>query len=231
MDRPHAVTALLLAGCAGGVAPGDSGLAGHPGAQLAAEVVSATAAGDRRFADPALAVNGVRGGGTFQGGLDVYRVGTAPGDELVLAFPSPVVDGDGVDLAVFENPFAVRGGGGTFVDPAVVEVSADCEVFVAFPHAYEGGDAYLAAPAAWAGFAGVTPVQLHEEDDPVDPLGPDAGGDGFDLAALADPALADGVVCVRITAAATWTDPATGAAYPADPLSDGPDIDGVYGRE
>jgi hypothetical protein len=217
----------IVAGCAGAV-PEDAGPA-HPGAQLAVDVVSASAASDRRFGDPALAVNGVRGGGTFQGGLDVYRVGLQPQDDLVLGFDDPVVDGDGPDLVVFENPFEVRGGG-WFVDPVVVEVSADCETFVAFAHAYGGGEAYDADPGAWEGFAGITPVQLHEEAHPVDPLDPEAGGDAFDLAALDDPALADGIVCVRLTAAAAHVDPETGAPFPMDPISDGPDIDGVYGR-
>lgn len=230
MDRPHAVMlAVALAGCAGEAEPVDTGPR-HPGAQLAVEVVSATAAGDDRFGDPEAAVNGVRGGGLRQGGFDVYRVGAGPDDALVLGFDEPVLDGDGVDIVVFENVFAVDGGG-WFLDPTAVEVSADCATFVAFPRAYTGGPVYEAEPSAWQGFAGLTPVLLHEEEHPVDPLGAEAGGDGFDLADLDDAGIAaEGVRCVRLTAAATHVDPATGAPFPADPLSDGPDIDGVYGR-
>lgn len=236
MDRPRpgALSALFTLYAACGDAP-EAPVDPHPGAQLADVVVSAPGADAYAFGDPDLAVNGVRGAGEHQGSFDVYAIAPTD-DELVLAFADPVVDGDGPDLAVFENPFAVNGGG-WFIDPVVVEVSADCVAFAAFPHAYLGHDGdptvYAADPAAWPGFAGLGPVRLHEEDDPVDPLSDDAGGDRFDLADLVGTApelVDDGVLCVRLTGAAGWTDPATGAPYPRDPVSNGPDIDGVYAR-
>jgi hypothetical protein len=189
-------------------------------------VVSAPSATGSGFSDPELAVNGVRGEGQTQGSLDVYALTDDPADELVLGFEEPVLDGEGVDLVVFENPFDIASGG-RFMDPVVVEVSADGESFVAFPHSY-GLAEYSDEPSDWLGFAGITPVLLHEEQAPVDPLSPEAGGDGFDLAEL-QPPVAE-VRFVRLTAASSWVDPLTSAAFPTDPASDGPDIDGVYAR-
>jgi len=187
--------------------------------------------------DAERAVNGVRGAGARAGSTDVFSLGLQPGvdDTLVLAFEGVAVDVDGDDLAVFENPFDVAERD-RFMDPVIVEVSADCTDYVAFR--WERTDAdpaqWSGDPAAWSGFAGITPVNLHEEDTPVDPLSPAAGGDTFDLAHL-DPddpisaaVLADGVACIRLSAAQLWTDPTTELAIPGHPASNGPDIDGVY---
>jgi hypothetical protein len=153
-----------------------------------------------------------------------------------------VLDGPGPDLVVFENGFRERERDAYFMDPVVVEVSADGERWLAFPHDYLASDetAYEPHPAAWEGFAGVTPVMLHVEHGGADPLAPSAGGDAFDLADLAaeraeDAALAsrlrtEGVRYVRLTSAALVVNPDTGVPYPRDPVSDGADIDGVAGR-
>ncbi|MEQ1505964.1 MAG: hypothetical protein ABMB14_27260 [Myxococcota bacterium] len=225
MDRSDAVIAAVLwAGCVG--APIPTPPTGYPGAALASEIVSAPGDTGDGFHDARRAVNGVRGGGQTAGSLDVYSIGLAD-DALILGFDVPVVDRDGPDLAVFENAFAVSGGG-WFIDPVVVEVSADCEAFVAFPVDYTGGDGFVADPARWVGFAGITPVLLNDDDHPVDPLGDEAGGDRFDLATLGADA-PDELRCVRLTSASAWLDPVTGVPYGHDPVSDGPDIDGVYG--
>jgi hypothetical protein len=218
------VSALLLAGCAAELDPSS--------ARLLEEVVSAPGDTGAGFRDVGRAVNGVRGGGWTAGSLDVFTVTS----ELVLGTDGvPVLDGPGPELVVFENPFVI-GSGGVFVEPAVVEVSADCEAFAAFPHTYHGGDQFLREPAAWDGFAGLTPVALHAEERPLDPLSAEAGGDAFDLGdldpgdAAAEDVLANGFLCVRITPATAWTSPATGAPYPEDPVANGPDIDGVWVR-
>jgi hypothetical protein len=211
VDRPHALI-LLVAACS---AETTETRPSHAGT-LATLVISAPGDTGEGFHDVQRAVDGVRGGGQYAGGMDVFSLGDD--DELVLGFEEPVPDGEGFDLAVFENPFDVRGGDGRFVDPAVVEVSADCEAFVAFPATYAGVD-YEDDPALWSGFAGIEPVLLHEEENPVDALSDEAGGDRFDLAEVG----LDEVACVRITSGVAW-------GFPADPVSDGPDIDGVYGR-
>ncbi len=216
MDRLGALS-LLVVGCA----PLEDPLADLERASIIMEATAHTGEGTH---DATRAINGVRGAGPAAGSLDVFTVGGRPGDALVLGFRGRAVDVPGDDLAVFENPFDVDGGG-RFMDPAVVEVSPDCEAFVPLPHA--GPAEWSDDPDTWRGFAGVQPVLVHAEDHDVDPLGPDAGGDRFDLAALdpADPVAAEvleaGAACVRISSATPW-------GFPAHPLSDGPDVDGVY---
>ncbi len=211
----------LLLGCAG------------EGPRLLTEVVSAPGDTGEGFGDVSRATNGVRGGGATAGSLDVFTVGP----ELVLGTGDrPIFDAPGVDLVVFENPFDETSGDGRFMDPAVVEVSADGVDFVAFDHVYDGGPDYLDDPAAWTGFAGIAPVLLNEDSHPLPPLSEGAGGDRFDLADLpagdpvADDVRRNGAVAVRVTAATAWTDPSTGAPFPADPISNGPDVDGIWAR-
>ncbi|MEZ4463764.1 MAG: hypothetical protein R3F60_18010 [bacterium] len=204
-------------------------------ARLADEVRAAPSAGDGPFGDPHRAVNGVRGTGDAQGGLDVFSLGTTPGvdDHVVLCWSDgPVLDGPGPDVVVFENPFA------GFVDPVIVEVSADGEAWATFPHDYRADDeaTYDPDPARWPGFAGVTPVRFHAEHHRVDPFDPAAaGGDAFDFNDLdASPAAArvraEGALCVRLVSAQARVNPDTGLPFPAAPVADGADIDGVYGR-
>ena len=122
------------------------------------------------------------------------------------------------------------------MDPTVVEVSLDGVQWVAFPHDLTAIDetGWSNDPLDWPGFAGRTPVLLHEEDNPVDPVDPGvAGGDGFDLDDLpagepADTIRSDGFMFVRLSSAAALLNPDTGEAYPRDPISNGADIDGVY---
>lgn len=203
-----------------------------PPSNWADVVVDAPATDALPFGDPALAVNGARGAGALAGGSDVFSL-DADGDgaHLTVSWSGRrLVDGPGVDLVVFENAFDVAPGV-RFMDPAVVEVSADGQAFVAFPVAYGAADpaAWSADPTHWEGFAGRSPVLLHVESNAVDPFDAAlAGGDGFDLADL--PVTLADVVAVRITSATAVVDPATGAPYPHDPVANGADVDAVYGR-
>jgi cysteine-rich repeat protein len=195
-------------------------------------VLEAPGASGSGFGDPSRATNGVRGGGPTQQSLDVYSI--PAGEHLVLGWEGRrVVDGPGLDLVVFENAFRY-GDGLTFMDPTVVEVSADGERWVAFPHDYVAEDETTYSPREehWVGFAGVRPVLLHVDEAAVDPFDPQAaGGDAFDLADLPDPELrARGIRFVRLSAAAAHENPDTGAPFVADPVSNGPDIDGVMAR-
>ena len=199
-------------------------------------VVEAPGAGDGPFADPMRAVNGVRGAGDGAGSTDVFSIGY--GEHLVLSWGGRRVrNGDGPDLAVFENAFEF-GGGSTFMDPAVVEVSIDAETWVALPHDYTAAEesTYRNDRAVWIGFAGITPVRLHAEDNPVDPFDrPAAGGDHFDLDALSTEGEAgrirrEGFVFLRLSPAPDHTNPDTGAPFVRDAVSNGPDIDGVIAR-
>ena len=228
MRRRTPILGLLWVGCV----PADQ----HPDASteeggLATEVLSAPNAGERSFGDPFLATNGVRGGGASTGSTDTYSI-VHDDDHLVLGFGGArLVDGDGIDLVVFENAFDIAAGG-RFMDPAVVELSPDGERWAAFPHGFDGGD--LTDRDAWWGFAGLEPVFAHDDDAPLPYGSGEAGGDRFDLADLDgdDPVVqdlwVDGAVAVRISSAMGWTDPVTGEAFEAQPTASGPDIDGVY---
>lgn len=64
------------------------------------------------------------------------------GGHVVLLFDPPITDGDGADLAVFENSL-----NDDFLELAFVEVSSDGETFARFPSFYKGTEAV----AAYAG--------------------------------------------------------------------------------
>ena len=191
--------------------------------------------------DTSKAVDGVFGGGADMGGADVYSLGYKPGldDSITLAWSHGVLaNGAGDDFAVFENPFD-EAGGGVFMDQIVVEVSRDGTTWRAIDHAYTSPNknVYSNNPAYWHGFAGVTPVLLNDQTNPVDPFDrAAAGGDGFDLDNVSgsDPeAMAirsEGVGFIRLVSAPARTNPDTNAPYLHDSLGNGPDIDGIYGR-
>lgn len=229
--------ALICAVCVGCAGAGDEHVL-PGGAVLADTWVTAPGHDGTGTHDAELAVNGVRCSGQEAGSTDVFSLGYEPGvdDALVLAWSrGPFFDGPGPELAVFENAFQIGGGPERFMDPVVVEVSADGEAWVAWAHAYGAADpaTYSTDAADWTGFAGLTPCELHVDERPLDPFGPDAGGDAFDLADLPsdDPATkavwADGAAYVRLSSAVVWTDPTTGLPFPRDPVSDGADIDGI----
>lgn len=191
----------------------------------ASEIVGAPGASGTGFGDPSRAIDGVRGGGEDAQSLDVYSI--PPREHLVLGWGGQrVVDVPGPDLAVFENAFDYAEGL-RFMDPTIVEVSADGERWVAFPHDYVADDerAYSPRPEHWIGFAGITPVYLHAEENALDPFDPAAGGDRFDLADLPEDARAPRFV--RLSAASRAINPDTGEPFVRDPVSDGADIDGV----
>ena len=128
---------------------------------------------------PDVVLGAPQGNGTGGGGLDVLSLGV--GGEIVLGFGDlQIVDGDGPDFIVFENPFWPNGNpANVWADLAQVSVSHDGETWHAFPcdEAGNGEGQYL-------GCAGWQPV----EDFVVDvcfELDPEtAGGDAFDLAQL-----------------------------------------------
>lgn len=236
----------LLAGCVLDAEPSvgeaddflDAALA--PTVRLADTVVAAPGASSTGFGDPTRAANGVRGEGLESGSLDVYSLRYPPAARtyIVLAWSNGWLEnGPGPDLAIFENPFVFSAG--TFMDLVIVEVSIDGVEFRALAHDYTAANpaVYRRDPALWLGFAGRTPVLLHAEDNPVAPFDTAAaGGDVLDLdTVLGDDALAqairaEGVGFIRLVSAPARINPDTGARYVRDALSNGADIDGVYGR-
>lgn len=216
--------------------------AGAAPAHVANEIVSAPGDTGMGFRDANNAVNGVRGGGRGTGGFDVFSLGYEVGvdDHIVLRWTGQrVTNGPGADFVVFENGFVWGGGPMHFMDPVIVEVSRDGESWVVMPHDYVAADetVYSALPVDWLGFAGIWPVLLHAEDNPVDPFDFDAaGGDAFDLEALpldgaeAEAIRATGFSYLRLSSAPTRINVDTGAVFVRSGVSDGADIDGVIAR-
>jgi hypothetical protein len=126
--------------------------------------------GQDRFPDVVL--GGPQGGGASAGGLDVLSLGLE--GWIVLGFgEEPIVDGEGPDLIVFENPFP------GWVEPGRVEVSEDGIQWTGWSCAGTDTD------AGYPGCAGVTPVLANVVSNGVNPVDPDsAGGDAFDLAEI-----------------------------------------------
>ena len=110
-------------------------------------------------------------GGGKAGGVDVVSLGNE--GVIILAFDDiQVIDGEGADLLVFENPFP------NWLETGVVSVSDDLVTWHTFPcdsaNAEEG----------YPGCAGVGFVYAASDND-IDATDPEqAGGDAFDLADL-----------------------------------------------
>lgn len=121
---------------------------------------------------PGIVLGPPAGGSASKGSTNVVSLGQ--GGSIVLRLGRPLVDGEGPDLIVFENPFETPTGL-LFAEPGVVAVGSDGEAFTAFP----------CAPAQPApnGCAGYGPVFAGDNDvSATDPAS--AGGDAFDLADL-----------------------------------------------
>jgi hypothetical protein len=155
--------------------PGDIGDIGDtPSAPnpFADRVVSFTPGANAGFGQdrlPEVVLGPPYGAGASAGSTDVLSLGN--GGCVVLEFTDlEVVDRDGVDLLVFENPW------GGYFEPGVVSLSADGAAWTTFPCAT--GD-----PAgAFPGCAGTQPV-LSSPDNGLSATDPSvAGGDGYDLA-------------------------------------------------
>lgn len=147
------------------------------------------------------------------GGLyDVASLGCD--GEIVLGFDEPgIVDGPGVDLIVFENAFTTD-----FPEPGEVAVSEDGEQWFVFP----------CAPETLEGCAGVTPTRAYPDSglDPRDPT--EAGGDGFDLAALADAPEQVSFVRIRDRSSEYWATQGQGPwCDPGQQGAGGFDLDAV----
>jgi hypothetical protein len=123
---------------------------------------------------PGVVLGPPAGGATSRGSEDVVSLGQ--GGTIVLRLGLALVDGDGPDLIVFENPFLYPGG--VFAEPGQVSVSTDGEAWAVF-------DCEPTTPAP-NGCAGYEPVLAGDSGivDATDPV--ESGGDLFDLAWLED---------------------------------------------
>ena len=145
---------------------------------------------------PGIVLGPPEGLGDRQGSVDVVSLGTA--GRIVVSFDdNAVVDGDGDDLVIFENPFF--GGSLLFTELAFVEVSADGREWKQFPWSAD----------TLEGLAGQVPV-LANSTNGLDPLDPLSGGDRFDLADVG----LDYVRFVRLTDAGTMVPDPGNASFP-----------------
>ncbi|MCX7999354.1 MAG: LIC_13355 family lipoprotein [Leptospiraceae bacterium] len=207
------------------------------------------------FKNSTLAINGVRGGGKNAGSTDVYSLGTTPSTGyLVLEWSNrKVINGEGVDFVVYENPFLYANNpNSVFMEQVIVEVSIDGISYCGFnpQYVYSNPNVYSMNPQDWVNFAGKNPVLFHEETNRL----PEeqlfnlelAGGDGFDLSNLSadnsfgigcsptlrDEILNNGFLYIRLVNAFTRNNPNTASPFLKDAGSfDGaPDIDGVAAK-
>ena len=160
------------------------------------------------YNDPARTLGGPRGGDGVNAGLDIYNLGV--GGTLTLGFaaaggtvPRAIQNGPGVDFIVSENPLENTFGGtdDVFGELLFVEVSSNGQDFARFPVVSDMpgpvGPYDVIDPDLVSGFSGVRPVMANVDTpgspDPFDPAA--AGGDAFDLAALAaHPLVTSGVL-------------------------------------
>jgi hypothetical protein len=123
--------------------------------------------GQDRF--PEVVLGPPQGGGASSGSLDVLSLGREGVIELEFV-DFIAIDGPGVDVLVFENPF------GTFFETGVVAVSSDGVDFREFPCASSDVD---------GGFPGCAGTQVVFANPSLGVSATDpavAGGNGFDLA-------------------------------------------------
>ena len=123
---------------------------------------------------PDIVLGGPRGGGKLAPSNHVLSLGN--GGRITLEFvDNEVIDEDGPDLLIFENPFLEKPGDDPnlgFFELAKVELSLDGVEWHEIP--YDRGTR--------KGCAGHHPVLANVDDNEIDPTDPDkAGGDPFDL--------------------------------------------------
>lgn len=128
--------------------------------------------GAHRFPD--IVLGPPKGMGQSFGSLDVLSLGVE--GEIILKSDTPILNEEGADLIVFENPFMVNGSEAVFAELGEVAVSQDGLTWHTFPCEKENSE------DLYPGCAGVSPVLANPERNSIDPTDPDqAGGDAFDL--------------------------------------------------
>jgi hypothetical protein len=118
------------------------------------------------------------GAGADEGSSDVVSLGN--GGSIVVGFgDNEIIDGEGGDFIVFENPFDVVGNPkDVYAEPGEVSVSEDGVHWTSFPCT----DTTNAPP--YGQCAGVNPVYSNPDND-ISPFAiPAAGGDVYDLATI-----------------------------------------------
>lgn len=175
-SRCRRLLACLLVSGGASCDAGGGGLASEDAARWATEVLAFTAgegAGFGQDALPGVVLGPPVPTETGAASLDVVALGA--GGEIVVGFGAvDVIDGEGADLVVFENPFLVGGNPATpFAELGEVSVSEDGTTWHVFDCDPAGDGA-----GGWPGCAGWRTVAAEAAD--LDPE--TSGGDPFDLA-------------------------------------------------
>jgi len=206
------------------------------------------------YGNPALATNGVCGGGEFQGSVDVYSLNPPDRNQITLSWTDrTVANGSGIDFLVFENAFRYLDRNAHFIEPTIVEVSRNNSVYCGWNPRYIGranNEADTLQRSSWSGIAGRNPVLWNQVNNPLshsqifssfDEWGASrtAGGDGFDLMDLFPGGnctnaevvalQTSGFRFLRLTSGVSLQS-SLGIPIPPGNFSGGPDIDGVLAR-
>ncbi|MEM0493365.1 MAG: triple tyrosine motif-containing protein [Candidatus Thermoplasmatota archaeon] len=129
-------------------------------------------------------LGGPRGGGRNTGSTHVVVLGL--GGSITVGFNVSIVNDDGPDFIVFENPFYIGSASYVFAELVYVEVSTNGVDYARFPCRSTtikpvppfGG----ILPGNITGLAGVHPVYANVDENNINPFNPaEAGGDAFDL--------------------------------------------------
>ncbi|GIX42459.1 MAG: hypothetical protein KatS3mg129_2192 [Leptospiraceae bacterium] len=222
------------------------------------KIIEAPGATYSGFKDPNKAINGICGAGKTSGSTDVYSLQSSSNSTyckqnekcLVLEIENKkILDGPGIDIVVFENPFCYGGenncNNARFMEPVILEVSYDGNNWCGWNPQYIGSDTSLTnlrKPMNWQRFAGIEPVLFNQknwqysENDIFDPS--KAGGDGFDLgdsnfgqsgegcnSTIKNQILTNGFIYLRLTSAVS-----RGFIYDSSSFDQTADIDGVIAR-
>ena len=116
---------------------------------------------------PSIVLGPPLGGGENSGSLDVLTLGD--GGSITLSFDIPIVNGDGPDIIVFENPFV------GWYETGIVSVSQDGETWYTWDCDFNNES------ELFPGCAGTSPVLSHPNNC-IDARNPNlAGGNSYDL--------------------------------------------------
>jgi len=215
MKRIIALVALTLVACAqiekentnktetGSQTPSATTSVLAAGLYVADTVVESPGHTGTGFYDKAKITNGIRGGGTGAGGMDIFSLDTPAGasTHVVLSWAGKKIkNGTGADFVVYENGFYISGNPlARFMDLVIVEVSNDNTNYCGFAPDYASSPetTYSSDPTKWLRFAGRAPVvynidsnnltasQIFQDND-SNQEGDVGGGDLFDLDQLSD---------------------------------------------
>lgn len=226
------------------------------GAYLADLVTEAPGQTGSGFGNALCAVNGIYGGGENRGSTDVYSLSSSSESSkceanekcMVLEWAGRrVVNGDGADFVVFENPF--ERAAGRFMEAVIVEVSANGETWCGWKPEYTAKETEemdpVYNPESYTNLAGIEPVLFDQAtwtasaEDIFDQS--KAGGDHFDLddanfgntgtncaEGTKSAIQSNGFVYVRLTTANSRSET---FPLPGDSFDQTADIDGVVARD